>query len=141
MGTIRVVIDHLLKPQPRPTKGVVRHPSPSSKVVRNDVRHVRRNTTPVAEQRGWKRSRNTWHGSYATSFGTWDGKIEKRGDVFNVLIKRPPTQIQNHPKWQCFSKRQRGWFDIHLHDNPVDGDVSAIIIYVERLLTEALKNS
>lgn len=124
--------------KPRPAKGVVRHPSPSKKVVRNNVRHVRRDSTPLAQQRGWKRSGNTWNGSYATSFGTWDGKIEKRGDIFDVFIKKPPTQVQNHSKWACFSRRKYGWWLIHLHNNPADGDVSAIILYVERLLTEAL---
>ncbi|MGH1419405.1 MAG: hypothetical protein ACRBCJ_11160 [Hyphomicrobiaceae bacterium] len=139
MGFFSFLFSQPAQSQPRPVKGVVRHNSPSPKVVRNGVRHVRRDTTPLFQQRGWKQSGNKWRGSYSTSFGTWDGKIEKHGDVFDVMIKKPPAQIQNHSKWQCFSKRKNGWFNIHLHDNPVDGDVSAVILYVERMLTEALK--
>lgn len=137
MGFFSFLFSLPTQSQPRPVKGVVRHSSPSSKVVRNGIRHVHRDTTPLVKQRGWKRWGGKWHGSYATSFGTWDGKIEQRGDTFDVLIKKPPPQIRKHKKWECFSKRRYGWFNVHLHHNPVDNDVSAVILYVERILTEA----
>ncbi len=124
------------------TKGVLRHaPSPPPNVVRDGVRHVKRDTTPLVVQRGWTRRGNIWSGFYATKFGTWQGEIERRGDIFEPRIKSPPTAMQAHPKWQCFHKRTGGWWAIHLHTNPVGADdaaVSSTIAYVERLLHEAI---
>ena len=68
-------------------KGVTVHTVTSpSNVIRHDVKHVRPDTTPLIEQRGWRRRGNTWAGSYATRYGTWPGRIERRGDIFHVFI-------------------------------------------------------
>lgn len=106
-----------------------------------DVTRIEPDTTPLIDQRGWKKNRNTWSGPYATKYGTWHGRIERRGDVFDVLINKPPPEVQEHSKrFQCFSKQERGWWKIHLHTNPVDGDPSAIIDYVERLLHRSIES-
>lgn len=123
-------------------KGVTVHTVTSpSNVVRHDVRHVRPDTTPLIEQRGWRRRGNIWSGHYATRFGTWPGRIEKRGDVFHVLIKRPPDEVRYSGRFQCFARVKGKWWSIHLHDNPVDGDPSAVVAYVERLLHQSFANS
>ncbi len=122
-------------------RGVHRHPSITCKVVRHNVKHVRPNTTPLIEQRGWKHQRNRWTGHYATKFGTWPGRIEKRGDIFQVYIHRPPAEVRNSGRFQCFSKRSGGWWNIHLHDNPCDGDPSAVVAYVERLLHTSIRKA
>ncbi len=125
---------------PATASRVHKHPTtPPPNVIRCGVRHVRRDTTPLVTQRGWRQNKNTWRGSYATKFGTWPGRIQKRGDIFYVTIRKPPPEMQAHRKWICFSKvSSSGWYSIHLHDNPINSDVSAVILYVERLLTEAL---
>lgn len=121
---------------------VVRHPNP--KVVRHNRQGhssgklVTRDSTPLAVRRGWRQRGQSWTGSYATLAGTFPGSIERRGDRFVVHIKNPPDDMRSHPKWACFSRRSKGWWNINMNTNPVDKDVSAIILYVERILAEAL---
>ena len=101
------------------------------KVTRIAAPHgaVRRATKTLMQQRGWK---NTWAGytgHYAASgYGTWPGKIEQAGGgALRVFIRNPPTVLQRHPKWGCFHKHDdSGWYRIHLHTNPVDGDPNAV---------------
>lgn len=101
---------------------------------------VMRNTTPLSVKRGWKKSRNTWTGSYATFKGTWKGRIERRGDVIDVFIKQPPPEVRGHKRFICFHKHKAGWWKIHLHTQPVNAnDFDSVIAYVEQLLTQSLK--
>lgn len=102
---------------------------------------VPRSTQTLMEQRGWKRSfSGRWTGPYATRHGTWHGAIEKAGSTLRPLIKDPPTQLQRHHKWHCFHPiADAGWYRIHLAKNPVDGDLNAVVRYVEQLITEAYK--
>ncbi len=119
--------------------------SASLKVVRHtpqrraSTKLVARDNTPLTAKRGWRRSGKRWSGPYACRHGTWHGKIEKRGDRFNVLIKKPPEVVRNHPKFVCFHNDKSGWMRIHLHHNPADQDVNAVIAYVERLLAESFR--
>jgi len=85
---------------------------------------------------------NGWAGPYATRDGTWPGNIQQAGDTLRIFVKNPPSAMQQHPKWPCFHKHDNsGWWRIHLHTYPVDGDPNAIIRYVEQILTEACKRS
>lgn len=103
-------------------------------------RVVKPDVTPLSAKRGWKKSGNTWTGSYATFKGTWKGRIERRGDVIDVYIKLPPPQVQNHKRYVCFHKHRAGWWKIHLHRQPVNlNDCDSVIAYVEQLLTQSLK--
>ncbi|MCH9808442.1 MAG: hypothetical protein K0U74_11970 [Alphaproteobacteria bacterium] len=127
-------------PKHKRVKGVRVHDQMPTNVVRNGIRRVKRDTTPLVELRGWSKSSNTWKGHYATHVGTWPGQIEQRGDVFRVLIHNPPEQVRGHAKFGCFHKRKNGWWSIHLHTNPIDRDVSAVIGFVERILAESLNS-
>lgn len=123
-------------------RGVHLHAPVPKNITINGVRRVGPSTTLLAVTRGWQRRGDTWYGSYITKVGTWDGKIEKRGDVFEPFIRNIPTAIRSHPKFVCFHQKPREWFWVHLHEQPRDQDVtanvSAIIAYMERLLAETL---
>ena len=114
---------------------------PSPKVKRKNHTHVRPDTTPLIERRGWRRKgNNEWVGDYVCNKGTYNGHIIKRGDIFDVLIKHPPREIKGHHKFVCFSRTaKQGWFNIHLHTQPTDMSPSTVIHYVEKLLNQALK--
>ena len=128
-----------ISPGSNPTvRGVRVHAPTPRNVVRHNVRRVERATTSLVQERGWRCKGNAYRGSYACRYGTWEGLIEQRGDIFNVLIYKPPREITHHNKFVCFHRRQNGWWAIHLHHNPRDHDVGAIIGYVERLLVEAI---
>ena len=82
-------------------------------------------------EEGW----GAWTGPYATSYGTWSGKIEDAGGrALRVFIRNPPACLQSHAKWACFHNHDdNGWWRIHLHHQPVDGDPNAVIRYVEQM--------
>ena len=101
---------------------------------------VPRLTASLMDQRGWKKTSAGWTGPYATRHhGTWLGNIEKAGGTLRVFIHNPPPSMRAHPKWACFHNHVGGWWRIHLHTNPVDGDPNAVIRYVEQILTESFK--
>ena len=117
-----------------PPRKVTRIADPRGAVLRSNL--------TLLEQRGWRAIGGGFEGPYAPKDrGTWRGRITRRGDVFEVLIHRPPREMASHPKWACFHTADREWFRIHLHTNPVDGRVDPIIAYVERLLIEALAST
>ena len=99
---------------------------------------VKLDTTPLSRQRGWVQKNNRYSGYYVTKYGTWFGGIEQRGDRFRVYIENPPmTELRRHSRWPCFHRMQHDWWEISLHTGPKDGDVNAIIRYVERLIHES----
>ena len=99
---------------------------------------VPRAISTLMQQRGWKQAEAGWSGPYATRHGTWPGRIEKAGDTLRVFIRNPPPEMRSHPKWCCCHQHDNsGWWRIHLHTNPVDGDANAVVRYVEQLLTES----
>jgi hypothetical protein len=137
MSVFLDLLNSLAGGSPTRVKGVRRHPRGAANVHRNGVRRVRPDTTPLMQRRGWKRRGNTWTGHYVSSYGTFGGKLERRGDVFEVLIKNPPDVVANHKRFICFHRRSGGWWSVHLHDQPTDGDPNAVVAYIERLLAEA----
>lgn len=101
---------------------------------------VARSTATLMEQRGWKQTNVGWAGPFATRYGTWPGSFEKAGDTVRIFIRNPPTVLRKHPKWPCFHQHgDGGWYRIHLHTNPIDGDANAVIRYVEQIITESFK--
>jgi len=135
-GTIRSIIMGLFtiftrKALSKPVVKVIRPQQSTPKVIRPD-------NTPLYVKRGWSTNGNTYHGYYRTVHGAWRGEIIKRGDRFNVFIFNPPVeQIQNHSRWPCFHIVKNDKWRIDLARNPNDGDISAIIFYVERIIIES----
>lgn len=116
---------------------------PIVKVVTSSVfnsKAIKPDNTPLHVKRGWTKKGNMYQGYYRTIYGAWRGGIEKRGDKFKVLIYKPPIkQIKRHPRWPCFHEERGGKWRIELAINPRDGDVGAIIFYVERLIIESFR--
>jgi len=99
---------------------------------------VKPDNTPLYLKRGWKINRNKYQGYYRTLYGAWRGEIIRRGDKFNVVIFKPPTeQIKKHSRWPCFHRERKDRWRIDLAKNPKDGDLSAIIFYVEHIIYES----
>lgn len=117
---------------------------PAVKVIQaqrlKKINIVRPDNTPLYLKRGWAVKRNKYHGYYRTPYGAWRGEIFRRGDKFNVLIFKPPLdKIKKHSRWPCFHKEKMNKWRIDLAKNPRDGDISAIIFYVERLIIESFR--
>ena len=101
-------------------------------------------TASLLERRGWRQQGKTYSGPYATPYGTWHGLLEDTGgghtagDYFRCYIYNPPIDIlAYHPKLPCFSAASDGWWRVNLARSPIDGDPSAIVLHIERLLIEA----
>ena len=105
----------------------------------SDPDEVPRDTTPIWVLRGWKRSDRTYTGPYATKYGTWHGSIRATPDNMSVLIYNPPDVLCRHPAWHCFHPRSDKWWAVHLAQPPINGDVNAVILYVERLIVESYR--
>ena len=117
--------------QKKPVVRVITPQQPKPRIVQPD-------NTPLYVKRGWAKNGNTYHGYYRTRYGAFRGEITRRGDKFNVYIFKPPVeQIKKHSRWPCFHQGGNGKWQIVLARNPNDGDVSAIIIYVERIIIES----
>jgi hypothetical protein len=94
--------------------------------------------TSVLQQRGWQRKAAAYCGPFATPYGTWDGQVEPAGGRFRCYIKNPPMHvIARHPKAPCFHRYNDGWWSINLQQSPVDSDPAAVILHIERLISEA----
>ena len=114
---------------------------PVVKVIRpqqSKQRVVQPDNTPLYVKRGWTMNGNAYLGYYRTLHGAWRGEIIRRGDSFKVCIFKPPVeQIKKHPRWPCFHQEKNNKWRIDLARNPNDGDISAIIFYVERIIIES----
>ena len=136
MGTVRSMIMGLLaifkrKPARNPVVKVIRSKQSNTRAVKPD-------NTPLYVKRGWTINGNTYHGYYRTVYGAWRGEIIRRGDKFYVYIFKPPVeQIKKHSRWACFHGGKNDKWRIDLAKNPKDGDISAIIFYVERIILES----
>ena len=101
---------------------------------------VARDNTPLFIRRGWKQSGNTYSGYYRTEFGAWNGSIERRGDKYKVYIYNPPRrQLKLHSRWVCLHKAEGNKWRVDLAKAPRDGDVGAIVFYVETLIKQSFK--
>jgi hypothetical protein len=121
-----------------PSVAVLRQyiPSSSSSTRSGSRTVVNRIPRPYWEERGWRRDGGTYAGTYQTAFGSWQGYVtESPSGRVEVFIHNPPPVLERHPHWQCFNKRNDGWFFVH----PVKrvADVSAGILGVEKTINEA----
>lgn len=111
-------------------------PAPAQDATR--VSTVERDASSLLTRRGWKQSGQSYSGVYSTSLGRWSGRIERAGDRLRVLIKKPPMDlIRLHRKYPCFHQMPDEWWSIHLHTEPIDNDISAVVAYVERVIEES----
>jgi hypothetical protein len=94
----------------------------------------------LLQRQGWKKQGSGFVGEFRTPRGGYPGVIERRGDVFRVFIRNPPLQgAMKHWHRDCLRFEGRGWWSLHLQRPPRNGDVNAIIHYVEeRFLRECL---
>ena len=96
--------------------------------------------TPLYIKRGWMKKGNQYQGYYRTRYGSWRGLIERRGDKFIVIIVSPPKdRLKKHKRWVCFHHKKGNHWSIHLAINPKDGDISAIIYYVEKIINDSYR--
>ncbi len=103
---------------------------PGSRIV------VNRSPRPYWEERGWRHEGGIYQGNYQTPSGTCQGYVTvSPGGRVEVFIHNPPPALQRHPHWECFQRRNDGWFFVH----PVKrvADVSAGILGVEKTIAEA----
>lgn len=111
------------------------------RVLDNNIRGkntVIPDNTPLHVKRGWEQHGNTYRGYYRTRYGAWRGEIRKVGDIFKVLIFKPPIdQLEKHSRYACIREVSNGKYRIDLHKNPKDKDIGAIIFYVENLIVQS----
>jgi hypothetical protein len=97
---------------------------------------VRRSQVPYWQESGWKQAGRNYMGTYKTSFGSFVGMIEEiRPGNYRLYIYDPPRELKSHGHWACFQRLDDRSYRIHMSKMP--RDVSAAIITIERLLTEA----
>jgi hypothetical protein len=120
----RVVVPRQQVPLPCASK------RPGSRVVVNRI------PIPYWKERGWKKEGGSYQGNFQTPFGQWPGYVTvSPSQRVEVFIHNPPTVLKRHSHWQCFNKRDGGWYFVH----PVVriADVSAGILGVEKTIAEA----
>jgi len=121
-----------------PTTNVRRLVVPASRVYRRTGSRifVNRIPRPYWQERGWRQEGGTYRGNFQTRFGNWAGYVtESPGGRVEVFIHNPPSILERHPHWNCFSNRGGGWFFVHPATRVAD--VAAGIIGVEKTINEA----
>ena len=102
---------------------------------------VKRQETPLWQERGWTRTGDTYTGNYQTSYGAFAGRIEAHEGWFasymRFYIDNPPQEVFASPHRACFQPAGNGRFVVHMSTMPKD--VSSGIITIERLVTEAIE--
>lgn len=100
------------------------------------VEVVARDTRPVWQQRGWKKTWAEFVGYYRTRYGSWEGKAtESPAKELSLFIRKPPECLRDHSHWACFRRRLGNWYFVHTYSPVLD--LSSGILEVERILTEA----
>lgn len=126
------LFEWLCKPKPAPT-GVRRLGA-----QRRTRGVITVDTTELWRRQNWVKKGNCYEGWYRTRFGAWQGRIERRGDIFKPTIFDPPVQqLKKHPRWVCFGRIKGKWWRIHLAINPAGQDVDSVLFNVERILDES----
>ena len=97
---------------------------------------IKRIERPYWQERGWVRQGDHYVGNYQTRYGSFQGWIEQQGsNSFEFFILSPPEQLKSHSHWTCFQHRNDNWFHVHMGRRPKD--LSAGILAIERIITEA----
>lgn len=99
---------------------------------------IRRRQLPYWQERGWRHVGGTFTGTYQTPHGSFLGLIEDHGqNNFRFYIVDPPPALQHTAHWGCFLPRGNNRYQVHMSRRP--NDVSAGIITIERLITDAFR--
>jgi len=87
----------------------------------------------------WHKQGNEYTGTYQTPYGAFMGFIRQRSSTeLDFYLYKPPEALQEHSHWSCFQQHtEDGWYFVHMAERP--RDVSAGILTIERLLSEALE--
>lgn len=91
---------------------------------------------PYWQERGWVACDGYLVGSYEVGNARYEGQVNAR--IGRYLIRNPPPALRAHPHWACFRPLGLGWYWVHF--NTVPGDIGSGIMYVERLLHEAVRS-
>ncbi|GEM_PF-6098870 len=101
---------------------------------------------PAWDDRGWaKRTENDqviYEGEYQIADGRsaqrrrFRGVVVVSGGEVVPYIADPPLELRHHPKHACFQLFRPPWFKLHWHR--AAGNVDDAIIYIERVLDEAI---
>lgn len=106
--------------------------------LRPPTTRIQRRELPYWQERGWRRSGDTYSGAYQTPYGSFLGEIEDRGyDHYRFYITDPPEQLRRSGHWACFQPRGHRGFQVHMARRP--RDVSSGIMTIERLITDAFR--
>lgn len=99
---------------------------------------VQRQQIPYWQQRGWRRSGDTYSGTYQTRHGSFIGIVEDRGfgDI-RFYLSDPPDQVRRSCHWACFQPRRSKGYQVHMSTRPAD--ISSGILTIERLVTDAFE--
>jgi len=110
----------------------VRNPSVrprGRKLVEPDAR-------PLWKRLGLSHHGMTWSGDIRGHRGGCTCLIEKRGDLFRVWVRYPPRGAFKHWHAGCLRAEKNGWYSVHIAKQPRNGDVNAVIIYLQRWISE-----
>ena len=95
------------------------------------------------EEMGWivrvERGCEVYEGQYRSGPRRFDGRVQiDRNKRIAAFIYNPPHEIKSHPKGPCFQQAGvgTGWFLLHWQRAPSNIDDS--ILYMQRILDEAL---
>lgn len=99
---------------------------------------VQRREIPYWQERKWRRSGNTYSGTYQTRYGSFLGLIEDRGSGdLRFYLSDPPDHVRRSSHWACFQPRREKGFQVHMSTRP--NDVSSGILTIERLVADAFE--
>ena len=140
-----VIIAQSSAPATGTTERIEIHPEAGPEVQRIIIRRprkrksiaIRPRTAPYWEERGWRLVGTDLVGEYWTPRGSCAGTIRKpRSARPEFFIHNPPTALQNHNHWACFSNVGGGRYSIHFNPHPPFPDAG--ILAVEQVLAEAM---
>ena len=98
---------------------------------------IKRREQPYWLERGWVRKGDSFTGNYQTIHGSFRGFVEQRGVELRFFMLDPPQAVRQGTHWACFQDRGSNLYHVHMSRRPTD--VSAGIIAIERLVTDAFE--
>lgn len=139
----------VIAPSQDPTvQPLVIGPSQDLTVVIAPVASVTVDPPPRAawDDRGWLRRNEKGQIIYEGEYHVADRRSGQRRRFRGVVVQSagevvpniadPPLELRNHPKQPCFQLSKPPWFKLHWHR--AAGNVDDAIIYIERVLDEAI---
>jgi hypothetical protein len=103
----------------------------------------------VWDELGWMRTQQAGRQIYEGYFQVaecrtglrrrFNGRVIAAGGELMTYIADPPEEIRGHPKGPCFTADTPPWFHLHWHHPP--RTVDDAILYMEKILSEALNGA